>query len=104
MNSSISSTPGNRMNTSRLPRLSRLRIKTGGLALAVLLVCALTAEARVTRLVIEQRQSPIFDGKSFGNAGQYELLIGRAFGELDPKDPHNAVITDLQLAPRNARG
>ena len=25
-------------------------------------------------------------------------------GELDPFDPHNAVITDIQLAPRNADG
>jgi hypothetical protein len=27
-----------------------------------------------------------------------------AYGELDPKAPLNAIITDLQLAPRNARG
>ncbi len=37
-------------------------------------------------------------------AGQYETLTGRAYGELDPKDPHNAIITDIQLAPKNARG
>src|SRR5581483_1619845 len=29
---------------------------------------------------------------------------GHAFGELDPKDPLNAIITDLQFAPRNSRG
>ncbi len=29
-------------------------------------------------------------------------MTGRAFGELDPNDPHNAIITDIQLAPRNA--
>ena len=27
-----------------------------------------------------------------------------AFGELDPNDRRNAVIQDIQLAPRNARG
>jgi hypothetical protein len=31
-------------------------------------------------------------------------VAGRAFGELDPDDPHNAVITDIRLAPRNAAG
>jgi len=39
---------------------------------------------------------------SFGDAGQYETLTGRAFGELDPYDPQNALITDIALAPRNA--
>src|SRR4029079_3516504 len=34
----------------------------------------------------------------------YESLTGRFFGELDPKLPQNAVITDIELAPRNARG
>ncbi len=71
---------------------------------ACLIICFITAEARVTRIVIEQRESPIASGKSFGNAGPYERLTGRAFGELDPKDPHNAIITDIQFAPRNARG
>ena len=36
--------------------------------------------------------------------GLYEKLRGKAFGEVDPADPRNAVITDLKLAPRNARG
>src|SRR5204862_7856227 len=31
-------------------------------------------------------------------------IIGKAFGELDPTDPKNAVIVDLQLAPKNSRG
>ena len=29
---------------------------------------------------------------------------GRAFGEVDPNDPRNALIVDIALAPRNARG
>ena len=37
-------------------------------------------------------------------AGTYERITGRVFGELDPRDRRNAVITDLDLAPRNARG
>ncbi|MBO0800201.1 MAG: hypothetical protein J2P31_15380, partial [Blastocatellia bacterium] len=64
----------------------------------------MTAEARVTRIVIENRQSPAYEGKSFGGVGQYEILTGEAYGELDPLDPHNTIITDIQFAPRNSRG
>ena len=34
----------------------------------------------------------------------HERITGKAYGELDPADPKNAVITDIELAPRNARG
>jgi hypothetical protein len=70
----------------------------------MLLVWASSAQAEVKRIVIDRKVSPAFDGKSFGAAGQYETLAGRAFGELDPNDPHNRVITDIQLAQRNANG
>ena len=62
------------------------------------------ASAHVTKIVIDKKVSPAFDGRSFGDAGQYETLAGRAFGELDPNDPHNAVITDIRFAKRNANG
>lgn len=41
---------------------------------------------------------------SFGTVGEYERLSGSVAGEVDPADPKNAVIQDLQLAPKNARG
>jgi Alpha/beta hydrolase domain len=34
----------------------------------------------------------------------HERITGNAHGELDPADPKNAVIADIDLAPRNARG
>ena len=34
----------------------------------------------------------------------YERLTGHFYGELDPKNALNAVINDILLAPRNARG
>lgn len=34
----------------------------------------------------------------------HERISGKVHGELDPTDPKNAVITDIELAPRNARG
>ncbi|XAH26314.1 alpha/beta hydrolase domain-containing protein [Xylophilus sp. GW821-FHT01B05] len=41
---------------------------------------------------------------SFGSVGAYEQLSGTIRGEVDPRDPKNAVIQDLELAPVNARG
>ena len=63
-------------------------------ALAAVLVPA--SQARVTRIVIDAT-API--------AGQpYQQLTGRAFGELDPDDRHNELITDIKLAPENRSG
>jgi hypothetical protein len=73
-------------------------------ALIVAFVCCVATQAEVTRIVIEQKQSPAYDGKSFGNVGRYEILTGKAYGEIDPRNPHNAIITDIQFAPRNVRG
>src|SRR5689334_7421133 len=68
------------------------------------LIAASGAHAQVTRIIIDSVVSPAFAGASYGTVGQYETIAGRAFGELDPNDRRNNVITDLQLAPRNARG
>src|SRR2546425_308695 len=68
------------------------------------LVSAIPASAHVKKIVIDKKVSPAFDGASFGPAGRYETLAGRAFGELDPNDPHNTIINDIKLAPRNANG
>ena len=75
-----------------------------GLITSLVLVGAQPAGAHVKKIVIDKKVSPAFDGAAFGKAGQYETLAGRAFGELDPKDPHNTIITDIQLAPRNRNG
>lgn len=74
------------------------------LAACAVLGFAAIAPARITRIVIERRESPAYRGQTFGEAGPYEWLRGRAYGELDPKAPLNAIITDLEFAPRNARG
>jgi hypothetical protein len=62
------------------------------------------AEARIARIEITRVESPAFGGASFGSVGTYDKLVGRAFGEVDPRDVQNAVIQDLELAPRNAHG
>src|SRR4030095_16575505 len=80
-----------------------MRIKVA-FAAALLLVAASAADARITKLTIVAKESPTFGGHTFPGVGQYEKLVGKAYGELDPNDPKNAVIVDLKLAPRNARG
>lgn len=57
-----------------------------------------SADARVTRIVIDAVVSPAFDGQAFGAAGAYETVAGRAFGELDPRHDRNAIIQDIELA------
>lgn len=71
---------------------------------AVWVAWAPPAQAEVKRIVIDRKVSPAFDGRAFGGAGQFETLAGRAFGELDPNDPHNRVITDIRLAQKNRNG
>lgn len=61
------------------------------------------AEARITKIEINSR-AVAYGGTVFGAVGQYETLRGVAFGEVDPNDSLNEVITDIKLAPRNARG
>jgi hypothetical protein len=89
-----------------LSEMFRKSACAGVTAAAVLLAWAPPTEARITSIVIDpaRSQSPTFGGLSFGSVGQYEKLRGTAFGELDPLDPRNAIITDIELAPRNAAG
>src|ERR1700733_2847942 len=49
-------------------------------------------------------QMPTFAGTTFGAVGTYDKIRGTASGTLDPKDPKNAVITDIALAPVDANG
>ena len=74
------------------------------IVLAMLLAAPSPSDARVTRIEIERVESPTFDGRSFGDVGPYEKLVGRVHAEVDPDAPENAVIADIELAPRNARG
>src|SRR5512132_2608989 len=62
------------------------------------------ADARIVRLEILTVESPTFGGMSFGTVGTYEKIFARAYGEVDPRDRRNALITDIELAPRNANG
>src|SRR5215469_9097540 len=89
----------------RAKRLRQVFVTPAACLTAAGLVVAMsaTAQARVSRIAIEKKVSPAFDWASFGDAGQYEILAGKAYGELDPGDPHNVLIQDIALAPRNGR-
>ena len=75
-----------------------MRVSAFGPAFAAvaLLVLAVPGQAQITRLVVERTEPLGHDG--------YERLTGHAYGELDPQHPLNVIITDLEFAPRNARG
>ena len=82
-----------------MPKLLR------GSALVALLILAVsgTAQAAVTRVTITSR-TVVAGGQWFGAAGPYEKVVGTVYFELDPADPRNRAITDIDLAPRNTRG
>jgi hypothetical protein len=71
-------------------------------ALVVALVPAM-ARADVTKIQISSRQD-VLAGKSFGNVGPYEKLRGKVYFAVDPKDPRNTIIADLDKAPKNSQG
>ncbi len=63
-----------------------------------------TALSKITRLVIDRVESPTFEGRTFGAVGQYEKIVGRAFGVADPRDPIDAGIVNIDKAPKNGQG
>jgi hypothetical protein len=54
------------------------------------------ADARVTKIVVDRVQALAGDAT-------YETITGRAFGELDPNDEHNSLITDINLVDGKAQ-
>lgn len=70
------------------------------LATVLLALAAGPAFAKVTRIeAAAPRPMPPVEGRA-----AYESVTGVFHGELDPRDPANAIITDLDRAPRNAAG
>ena len=48
--------------------------------------------------------TPWLGGRSLGKAGPYEKLQGRIYFEVDPGSSEGQRVTDIALAPRNAKG
>ncbi len=68
-----------------------------------LVFAAAPAAARLTEINVTAIE-PFADGMAFGDAGAYERVKGTFRGELDPADPRNKVIVNLDKAPKNAAG
>ena len=74
--------------------------------LAAVLFVAITcppAQAEVVRVDVQSR-ADLIGGKPFGATGPYEKLSGRIYFEVDPANDANKIITDIDKAPKNARG
>jgi hypothetical protein len=68
------------------------------------LALAAPATAEVIRFEPLGPPRPALEGRAFGSVGPYVEIRARATIALDPADPRNAAIADLDRAPRNAAG
>ncbi len=71
--------------------------------LAALLVATAPASAEVKRVEVETRVD-VADGRAWGLAGPYEAIAGTIHFEVDPSNPANRIVTDIEHAPRNGQG
>ncbi len=53
---------------------------------------------------VASRVLPFADGHEFGSVGAYEIVGGKACGEVAPENPLNHCIVNLSTVPRNERG
>ena len=67
------------------------------------LVCSSVCHAALDRIYASER-SDVLGGASFGSAGPYERIVGKAYFRVDPKLPANRIVRDIDLAPVNADG
>jgi hypothetical protein len=80
-----------------------LRILSMALAVLVAAFAPTTMRAEVARIEISNRQD-VLSGKPFGAVGAYEKLSGKVYFAVDPNNPHNKIIADIDKAPRNSQG
>lgn len=66
-------------------------------SLLVFLLINFSLHARVTRVEISSRRD-VLGGKTFGEAGAYERIVGRVYFSIRVANPHNQRIVDLALA------
>ncbi len=74
------------------------------LAAAAFAAPAGVASAKVVKFEVVRTESPAFEGRTFGSVGTYDRIIARATIAVAPGDPHNAIVVDVDKAPRNAQG
>ena len=80
----------------RRMRLKMRFLRLPAYVLAALVAVASVASGEVTRVDVTSR-------KAVGSSG-YEKIVGTAHFAVNPKDPHNRVVADIDKAPVNAAG
>src|SRR3972149_8287606 len=83
---------------SLIPKVRPFAILT-----VLLVLLPAISHAELTRVEIAKRVD-VLNGKAFGDVGPYEKLHGKAYFAVDPKNPRNQVVADIDLAPRNREG
>lgn len=78
-----------------VPPFARFQLRLSVFICAVLLAVSTASHARITRIIVDETM-PLPASSSGGIA--FEQVAGRAFGELDPTAPGNALIQDIELA------
>src|SRR5262245_41319033 len=81
---------------AQIDRILRMANRLAAIVVVVVAASAAPARADVTRVEITTRVD--IAGSS------YEKLAGTVYFAVDPKNPHNAIVVDLDKAPRNAAG
>jgi hypothetical protein len=81
--------------------MRRMRLKMRFLRLPVYVLAALVAVASVA--YGEVTKVDVTSRKTVGTSG-YEKIVGVAHFAVNPKDPHDRVISDIDKAPVNANG
>jgi len=69
----------------------------------LIVALAANAEARLDRIEVSSR-AEVIGGKSFGLAGPYEKIVGKAYFSVRPDNPHNKQIVDLDKSHFNSKG
>jgi len=91
-----------RMNASRVLHVPLLALASAALCWSAPGAANASSPDKVFLHVT--RDEIVAGGHAFGSAGAYEKIAGTVEFQIDPTDPRNAVITDLELAPRNKSG
>src|SRR5687768_16055500 len=78
-------------------------MRLGTCIVGMILVAVSGTRAAVERVEILSR-SLVVEGRAFGDTGSYEKIAGRVHFKVQPGDPHNRIIVDLDKAPRATDG
>lgn len=88
---------------TKKPKLIRYLSKIPNVIAIGLALTAIPACAHMSHFIIDSQKPLEAKGGPRGDI-PYEVIHGHFQGQLAPSDTHNTIITDLDLAPRNAAG